>query len=156
MPLLLALIEGLLIDVTEGKKYFTKRQSVKAGVVNLHDLAGIEAGMAALKGAYAKTSPLPKQGGACPRHWSRTRLRHARQLGEDVVCPETLSSTGRYRGRACSPGLGTPLGKPRTSAVRTRTKGGRRVDDCETCEVLRLLRTSAMGGIDNWVGFATI
>jgi len=151
VPLLLAHIEGIVIDVTEGKKYFTKRQGGKADVVNPQDLAGIEACMAALQGAYSEDVPDTQAEGSLSRHG----ILHGRELAYDtrVNSAKTWSVMDAVVHWALphSRALADSRRAARQSA-NAGTQGtdeqGRRVDDrefAETRDVLRLLGTSAMG-----------
>ena len=151
VPLLLAHIEGIVIDVTEGKKYFTKRQSHKADVVNPQDLAGIEACMAALQGAYSEDVPVTQAEGSLSRHG----ILHGRELAYDtrVNSAKTWSVMDAVVHWALP--HSRALGDARLAARQSANSGsqdtderGRRVDDrefAETRDVLRLLGTSAMG-----------
>lgn len=151
VPLLLAHIEGIVIDVTEGKKYFTKRQSQKADVVNPQDLAGIEACMAALQGAYGEDVPITQAEGSLSRHG----ILHGRELAYDtrVNSAKTWSVMDAVVHWALQ--HSRALADARRAARQTANIGsqdtderGRRVDDrefAETRDVLHLLATSAMG-----------
>jgi len=151
VPLLLAHIEGIVIDVTEGKKYFTKRQSQQADVVNPHDLAGIEACMAALQVAYGEDVPITRAQGSLSRHG----ILHGRELAYDtrVNSAKTWSVMDAVVHWALP--HSRALADARRAARQTANVGsqdadkrGRRVDDreiAETRDVLRLLGTSAMG-----------
>lgn len=151
VPLLLAHIEGLVIDVTEGKKFFTKRQGQKADVVDPQDLAGIEACMAALQGAYGKDVPATQAEGSLSRHG----ILHGRELAYDtrVNSAKTWSVIDAVVHWALP--HSRALADARRAARQAASAGsqdtdarGRRVDDrefAETRDVLRLLGTSAMG-----------
>lgn len=151
VPLLLAHIEGIVIDVTEGKKYFTKRQSQKADVVNPQDLAGIEACMAALQGAYSEDVPVTQARGTLSRHG----ILHGRELAYDT----RINSAKTWSVMDAVVHWAVPhshaLADARRTARETANSGsqdtderGCRVDDrefAETRDVLRLLGASAMG-----------
>lgn len=151
VPILLAQIEGIVIDVTEGKKYFTKRQSIKADVVNPLDLAGIEACMAALQAAYSENVPTTQAGGSLSRHG----ILHGRELAYDTRAnsAKTWSVIDAVVHWALP--HSRELADARRVARQTANAGsqdtdarGRRVDDrqfAETRDVLRLLQTAAMG-----------
>ena len=151
VPILLAHIEGIVIDVTEGKKYFTKGPNQKADVVNPDDLAGIEACMAALQGAYGKDVPDTQAAGSLSRHG----ILHGRELAYDtrVNSAKTWSVMDAVVHWALP--QSRVLADARRAARQAANAGsgetdnqGRRVDDreiAETREVLRLLATSAMG-----------
>ncbi len=151
VPILLAQIEGIVIDVTEGKKYFTKRSNQKADVVNPDDLAGIEACMAALQGAYGEDVPQTQAAGSLSRHG----ILHGRELAYDtrVNSAKTWSVLDAIVHWALP--QSRLLADARRVARQVATAGsgdtderGRRIDDreiAETRDVLRLLATSAMG-----------
>lgn len=151
VPLLLAHIEGIVIDVTEGKKYFTKRQSQKADVVNPLELAGIEACMAALQGAYSEDVPVTQAEGALSRHG----ILHGRELAYDtrVNSAKTWSVMDAVvhwafpHSRALADARRTAR-QIASSGSQDTDEWGRRVDDrefAETRDMLRVLGTSAMG-----------
>lgn len=151
VPLLLAHIEGIVIDVTEGKKYFTKRQSQKADVVNPRDLAGIEACMAALQGVYSEDVPETQAEGSLSRHG----ILHGRELAYDtrVNSAKTWSVMDAVvhwalpHSRAVADARRAARQAANAGSQETDVRG-RRVDDrefAETRDVLRLLGTSAMG-----------
>ena len=151
VPILLAHIEGIVIDVTEGKKYFTKRASQKADVVNPEDLAGIEACMAALQGAYGEDVQNTQAAGSLSRHG----ILHGRELAYDT----RVNSAKAWSVMDAVVQWALPQSRALVVAGRTARqaanagsqdtdKRGRRVDDreiAETRDVLRLLGTSAMG-----------
>ena len=151
VPLLLAHIEGIVIDVTEGKNFFTKRSDRKADVVHPQDLAGIEACMAALQGAYSEDVPVTQAEGSLSRHG----ILHGRELAYDtrVNSAKTWSVMDAVVHWALP--HSRSLADARRTARQTANFGsqhsderGRRVDDrefAETRAVLRLLGTSAMG-----------
>jgi hypothetical protein len=151
VPILLAHIEGIVIDVTEGKKYFTKRPNQKADVVNPDDLAGIEACMAALQGAYGEDVPDTQAAGSLSRHG----ILHGRELAYDtrVNSAKTWSVMDAIvhwalpQSRALADARRAGLQAANAGSGETDERG-RRVDDreiAETRDVLRLLGTSAMG-----------
>ncbi len=151
VPLLLAHIEGIVIDVTEGKKYFTKRQGHKADVVNPQDLAGIEACMAALQGAYSEDIPVTQAEGSLSRHG----ILHGRELAYDTRANSAKTWSVMDAVVHWALPHSRALADARRAARQTANSGsqdtdewGRRVDDrefAETRDVLRLLGTSAMG-----------
>src|SRR5665648_90006 len=130
---------------------FTKRKSLKADVVNPQDLAGIDACMAALQGAYSDDVPVTQAEGSLSRHG----ILHGRELAYDtrVNSAKTWSVMDAVVHWALphSRALADSRRAARQSA-NAGTQGtdeqGRRVDDrefAETRDVLRLLGTSAMG-----------
>lgn len=151
VPILLAHIEGIVIDVTAGKKYFTKRASQKADVVNPDDLAGIEACMAALQGAYSEDVPDTQSAGSLSRHG----ILHGRELAYDtrVNSAKTWSVMDAVvhwalpQSRAIADARRQARQAANAGSAETDERG-RRVDDREipeTRDVLRLLAGSAMG-----------
>jgi hypothetical protein len=151
VPILLAHIEGVVIDVTDGKKYFTKRSNQKADVVDPNDLAGIEACMAALQVAYGEDVPDTQAAGSL----SRQGVLHGRELAYDtrVNSAKTWSVMDAVVHWALP--QSRALADARRAARQAANAGsgdtdarGRRVDHreiAETRDVLRLLGTSAMG-----------
>lgn len=151
VPILLAQIEGIVIDVTGGKKYFTKSSHWKADVVNPDDLAGIEACMAALQGVYGEDVPHTQAAASLSRHG----ILHGRELAYDtrVNSAKTWSVLDAIVHWALP--QSRLLADARRAARQAAAAGsgetderGRRVDDreiAETRDVLRLLGTSAMG-----------
>lgn len=151
VPLLLAHIEGIVIDVTEGKKYFSKKANQKADVVNPRDLAGIEACMAALQRIYSEDVPATQADGSLSRHG----ILHGRELAYDtrVNSAKTWSVLDAVvhwalpHSRAVADGRRAARHAANAGSPDTDARG-RRVDDREfreTRDVLRLLGTSAMG-----------
>lgn len=151
IPLLLAHIEGIVIDVTGGKKYFTKAQGKKADVVNPQDLAGIEACMAALQVAYGENVDVTQAAGSLSRHG----VLHGRELAYDtrVNSAKTWSVMDAVvhwalpHSRAFADARLAERQAANAGSQDTDERG-RRVDDreiAETRDMLRVLQTSAMG-----------
>ena len=144
VPILLAHIEGIVIDVTEGKKYFTKRPDQKADVVNPDDLAGIEACMAALQGVYGEAVPRhPKRPGACRAtasstagSWPTTPGSTPRRRGRSW----TRSSTGRCLSRGPSQRRAVAARQAANPGSEDTDERGRRVDHREIAETRDALR----------------
>lgn len=151
VPILLAHIEGIVIDVTGGRKYFTKRSNQRADVVNPDDLAGIEACMVALQAAYGEDVRGTQVAGGLSRHG----ILHGRELAYDtrVNSAKTWSVMDAIVQWALP--RSRTLVDVRRAARQHANAGsgesdeqGRRIDDreiAETRDVLRLLGTSAMG-----------
>lgn len=154
IPLLLAHIEGIVLDVTGGKKYFTKRPGQKADVVDPHDLAGIDACMAVLQLAYGEDVYATQAKGSLSRHG----VLHGRELAYDtrVNSAKTWSVMDAVvhwalpQSRTLADGRRAERQAANAGSKQTDERG-RRVDDreiAETRDVLRVLGTSAMG----WYG----
>lgn len=151
VPILLAHIEGIVIDVTDGDKYFTKRPKQKADVVNPHDLAGIEACMAVLQGVYGDDVPDTQAAGSLSRHG----ILHGRELAYDT----RVNSAKVWSVMDAIVHWALPKSRDLADARRAARQGanagcgetdeqGRRVDNreiAETRDALRFLGTSAMG-----------
>lgn len=151
VPLLQAHIEGIVIDVTGGKQFFTKRPSQKADLVDPEDLVSIEACLAALQVTYGGNVTETQRKGSLSRH----AVLHGRELAYDTrvnsakmwslldavvhwALPQSraLANARREERQAANAGSQDTDGR------------GRRVDDrevAETRDTLRLLGTSAMG-----------
>ena len=151
VPVLLAHIEGIVIDVTGGKKYFTKAQGKKADVVNPQDIAGIEACMAALQVTYGENVDVTQASGSLSRHG----VLHGRELAYDTrvnsaktwsvmdavvhwALPQSRALADAHRAERQAANAGS----------QNTDERGRRMDDreiAETRDMLRVLQTSAMG-----------
>lgn len=151
VPLLLAHIEGIVMDVTGGKKYFTKAQRLKADVVNPTDLAGIEACMAALQITYGENVDVTQAAGSLSRHG----VLHGRELAYDT----RVNSAKTWSVMDAMVHWALPQSRTLADARRAERQAansgsqdtderGRRVDDreiAETRDMLRVLQTSATG-----------
>ena len=151
VPLLLAHIEGIVIDVTGGKKYFTKAQGKKADVVNPQDIASIEACMAVLQVTYGENVDVTQASGSLSRHG----VLHGRELAYDtrVNSAKTWSVMDAVvhwalpQSRALADARRSERQATNAGSQNTDERG-RRVDDreiAETRDMLRVLQTSAMG-----------
>lgn len=151
VPLLQAQMEGIVIDVTGGKKFFTKRPGHKADLVDPKDLVSIEACLAALQVTYGGDVTETQREGSLSRH----AVLHGRELAYDTqvnsaktwsvldavvhwALPQSraLADARRAERQAANAG---------SQAIDGR---GRRVDDrevAETRDALRVLQGSAMG-----------
>lgn len=151
VPILLAHIEGIVIDVTGGKKYFTKHPRRKADVVDPKDLASIEACMAVLQGAYGADVPDTQAAGSLSRHG----ILHGRELAYDTRTNSAKTWSVMDAVVHWALPQSRALADLRRAARQAANAGsedsderGRRVDDreiAETRDVLRLLGASAMG-----------
>lgn len=151
IPLLQAQMEGLVMDVTGGRKFFTKRATQKVDLVDWDDLASIEVCLAALQATFGEDVKETQAEGSLSRHG----IAHGRELAYDTrvnsaktwsvvdalvqwALPRSreLVSTRRAERQAQSAGS------------QETDERGHRVDDrefAETRDALRLLQTAAMG-----------
>ena len=150
VPLLQAHLEGIAIDVTGGKKFFTK-SSQKADMVDPTQLVSIEAALAALQATYGQDVKETQTEGSLSRHG----VLHGRELAYDT----RVNSAKTWSVMDAMVEWALPKARQVVQARRAerqaKTAGnqdlddhGRRVDDrefSETREALRLLGTSAMG-----------
>lgn len=151
-----AQMEGIVIDVTGGKKFFTAQPRQKADVVDPAHLVSIEASLAALQTAFGQGANQTQASGGHSRH----ALVHGRELTYD-----TRINSAKYWSVLDSI-VDWALPKARAEVERRRQERqvanagsqgidahGCRIDDREfreTRDMLRLLATSAMG----WYGRA--
>ncbi len=94
IPQLQMQLEGIAIDVTKGKKFFTKG-SRRADLVETTQLVSIEAGLAALQVFYGQDVVTTHVEGSHSRHG----VAHGRELAYDtrVEFSEGLVCDGRVR-----------------------------------------------------------
>lgn len=151
VPLLQAQLEGIAMDVTGGRKFFTKRPGKAADLVDPDDLASIEACLAALQATYGVDVSETQTRGSLSRHG----VLHGRELAYDtrVNSAKTWSvmdglvhwAVPRARDLV---GARRADRQARNAGSQETDDRGRRIDDREFAEsrdVLRLLQTSAMG-----------
>lgn len=79
IPLLHAQIEGLVIDLSSGKKFFTKGQQ-KANLVNPTQLVSIEACLSTLQAIFGEGAGETQAAGSLSRH----AIAHGRELAYDT------------------------------------------------------------------------
>lgn len=149
IPLLQAQLEGIVMDVTEGKKFFTKG-AAKADLVNPTQLMGVEVGLAALQATYGEDVKQTQSAGSLSRHG----VAHGRELAYDtrVNSAETWSVLSALVAWALP--KARELVAQRKAGRHTQSAGnspvgatGKRVDDrefLETRDILRLLSVFAM------------
>jgi hypothetical protein len=80
VPILQNQIEGLVIDVTDGRKFFSKDQRFKANVVDPTQLVAVEACLAALQTLLSQGVNETGQSGSLSRH----AVAHGRELAYDT------------------------------------------------------------------------
>lgn len=150
IPLLQAQLEGIAMDVTGGKKFFTKG-TLKADLVDPAQLVSIEAGLAALQATYGQDVTETQTQGSLSRHG----VAHGRELAYDT----RANSAKTWSVVDALVQWALPKARDLVAARRAERQAenagshetderGRRVDDreiAETRDVLRLLETSAMG-----------
>ena len=150
VPILLSQMEGITMDVTGGAKFFTKAHT-KADLVDPTDLVSIASALSALQATYGQDVRVTQAAGSLSRHG----VLHGRELAYDtrVISAKTWSVTDalvqwalpRARATVEARRAERQSSNAGTEAVDER---GRRVDDrefAETRDVLRLMRTSAIG-----------
>ena len=150
IPLLQAQLEGIVMDVTSGKKFFTKG-SAKADLVDPERLISIEAGLAALQATYGEDVKQTQADGSLSRHG----VAHGRELAYDtrVNSAKTWSVMDALVEWALP--KARELVDQRKAERQAANAGsqavdvhGKRVDDrefFETRDMLRTLSNSAMG-----------
>jgi hypothetical protein len=150
IPLLQAQLEGIAIDVTGGKKFFTKGRA-KADLVDPSQLVSIAAGLAALQVTFGQDIKETQTGGSLSRHG----VAHGRELAYDTrvnsaktwSVVDALVEWALPRARELVDARRAER-QARNSGSQARDERGRRVDDREvvqTREALRLLENSAIG-----------
>ncbi|GAB3823067.1 hypothetical protein GCM10028820_34590 [Tessaracoccus terricola] len=148
IPLLQAQLEGIVMDVTGGKKFFT-RGTEKADLVDPTKLMSIEAGLAALQATYGAGVKQTQMEGSLSRHG----VAHGRELAYDTrVNSAKTWSVMHALAEWALPKARVLVGQ-RKLARQMQSAGsdsvdatGKRVDDrefFETREMLRVLSTSA-------------
>lgn len=150
IPLLQAHLEGIVIDVTGGKKFFTKGTQ-KADLVNPKQLVSIEACLAALQATYGQDVKETQTKGSLSRHG----VLHGRELAYDtrVNSAKTWSVLDALVEWALPKARGVVQARrmereAKNAGSQDLDERGRRVDDrefSETRDALRLVGASAMG-----------
>ncbi|MFC7527568.1 hypothetical protein [Actinoplanes sp. GCM10030250] len=150
IPLLHAHLEGVVMDVTGGKKFFTKG-SQKADLLDPEQLVSIEACLIALQATYGQDVRETQTAGSLSRHG----ILHGRELAYDtrVNSAKTWSVLDALVEWALPKAREIVQARKMERQVRNAgsqdlDERGRRVDDREfdeTRDALRLLGTSAMG-----------
>jgi len=150
IPILQSQVEGIVMDLTNGKQFFTKGR-LKADLVDDSQFVSIKAGLAVLQAAYGQGVGETQTAGSLSRHG----VAHGRELAYDT----RVNSAKNW---SLVDGLvewALPRARDLVQARRAKRQvlnagshemdeRGRRVDDreiAETRDVLRLLQTSAMG-----------
>ena len=150
IPQLQMQLEGIAIDVTKGKKFFTKG-SRRADLVDPTQLVSIEAGLAALQALYGQDVVRTQIEGSHSRHG----VAHGRELAYDT----RVNSAKVWSVMDAFVEWAMPKARDLVAARRAERQAenagsqetddeGRRVDDrqfAETRDMLRVLQTSAMG-----------
>lgn len=150
IPILQSQVEGIVMDLTNGNKFFTKGR-LKADLVDDSQFVSIKAGLAVLQAAYGQDVGETQAAGSLSRHG----VAHGRELAYDT----RVNSAKNW---SLVDGLvewALPRARDLVQARRAERQAmnagshetderGRRVDDreiAETRDALRLLQTSAMG-----------
>lgn len=150
IPLLQAQLEGIVMDVTGGKKFFTKARQ-KADLVDPAQLVSIEAGLGALQATYGEDVSETQTEGSLSRHG----VAHGRELAYDTRVNsaktwsvlDALVEWARPRAKELVIARKAEKHAARVGSQEV-SEAGRRIDDrefSETQDMLRLLATSAMG-----------
>lgn len=153
VPIVHAQMEGIVMDVAGGRKFFTRTKE-KADLVNPAQLVGVEACLAALQGVFGQAVRQTQAAGSLSRHG----IAHGRELAYDTRTNsakswsvlDALVEWALPLGRAEAQRL---LGEQqaRNAGSHATDAEGRRLDDREfreTRSVLHMLATSAMGWWD--------
>lgn len=151
IPTLQAQMEGIVIDVTGGRKFFSGRPTERADLVDPRQLVSIESSLSALQAEFGQGVNQTQATGGHSRHG----LVHGRELAFDTrvnsakywsvldslvewALPRARSEVDRRRAERQASNAGS----------QEVDEDGRRIDDrefAETKDVLRLLETSAIG-----------
>lgn len=151
IPLLQAQLEGIAMDVTGGQKFFTKKPTQKADLVDPTQLVSIEACLAALQATYGHDVKETQTEGSLSRHG----VAHGRELAYDT----RTNSAKTWSVVDALVEWALPKARDVVAARRAERQAqnagsegtderGRRLDDreiAETRDVLRLLQASALG-----------
>ena len=153
VPIVHAQMEGIVMDVTGGRKFFTRTKE-KADLVNPAQLVGVEACLAALQGVFGQAVRQTQAVGGLSRHG----IAHGRELAYDTRINsakswsvlDALVEWALPLGRAEAQRL---LGEQQVAHAGSQATDaeGRRLDDREfreTRSVLHMLVVSAMGWWD--------
>jgi hypothetical protein len=150
IPILQAQVEGIVMDLTNGNKFFTKGR-LKADLVDDSQFVSIKAGLAVLQAAYGQDVGATQAAGSLSRHG----VAHGRDLAYDT----RVNSAKNWSLLDGLVDWALPRARTLVQARRAERQAlnagsqetdeqGRRVDDreiAETRDALRLLQTSAMG-----------
>lgn len=160
IPLIQAQMEGIVMDVAGGKKFYTKSRS-KADLVDPSQLVSMEACLATLQVVYGEDVPETQSMGSLSRHG----IAHGRELTYDT----RVNSAKNWSVLDALVTWARPLAAAEALRLREETelanagsKGfnefGRQIDDREfrqTKNMLRKLQTSALGQHNNTGQFPT-
>lgn len=151
IPLIHAQMEGIAVDVTEGKKFFSNSEKWRADVVDPRRLVSVASGLAALQSTYGASVHATQAAGSLSRHG----IAHGRELAYDTEINSAKSwSVLDALVEWAQPRMQHLTERRRTSREKENAGSpaldsqGRRVDQREfreTKSVLRLLTNSAMG-----------
>lgn len=150
IPLIHAQMEGIVMDVAGGKKFYTKSRA-KADLVDPKQLVSIEACLAALQALYGEGVPGTQSAGSLSRHG----VAHGRELAYDT----RVNSAKNWSVLDALVTWARPMAAAEAMRLREETEkanagidgtneAGRRIDDREfrqTKKMLRKLQTSAAG-----------
>lgn len=150
IPLIQAQMEGIVMDVAGGKKFYTKSTS-KADLVNPNQLVGIEACLATLQAVYGQNVPETQSLGSLSRHG----IAHGRELAYDT----RVNSAKNWSVLDALVDWARPMAAREALRLREETEQanagiegsddfGRRIDDREfrqTKAILRKLLVAAEG-----------
>lgn len=150
IPLLQAQMEGIVLDVADGRKFFTKGTQ-KADLVDVKALVSIEASLAALQATYSVNVSTTQVEGSLSRHG----VAHGRELAYDTRANsaktwsvlDALVEWALPRAQSVVKTIKDER-QAENAGSQAVDENGRRVDDrefSETRDMLRLLATAAMG-----------
>lgn len=150
IPILQSQVEGIVMDLTNGNKFFTKGR-LKADLVDDSQFVSIKAGLAVLQAAYGQDVGETQTAGSLSRHG----VAHGRELAYDTrvnsaknwSLVDGLVEWALPRARDLVQARRAERQALNAGSQRTDERG-RRVDDreiAETRDALRLMQTSAMG-----------
>lgn len=150
VPLIHAQMEGIVMDVAGGRKFYTKGTH-KADLVDPNQLVSIEACLAALQTVYGQNVPATQSAGSLSRHG----VAHGRELAYDT----RVNSAKNWSVLDALVAWARPMAALEAQRLREDKESanagrmganelGRRIDDREfrqTKNMLRKLQTSAAG-----------
>lgn len=155
IPIVLAQIEGLTVDATGGKLFFSKKQGRQADVVDDHTIAGLQDGLPVVRAWFSQDEAVTTAGDSPSRHG----ILHGRVLGYDTKANSTKALVLLAAVMEWAEPRVEEEGRRRRQERETRNAGsrevdqwGRRVDDREfeaTQRALQWLATCQLGWYQN-------
>jgi len=155
IPIVLAQIEGLTVDATGGKLFFSKKQGRQADVVDDHTIAGLQDGLPVVRAWFSQDEAVTTAGDSPSRHG----ILHGRVLGYDTKANSTKALVLLAAVMQWAEPRVEEEGRRRRQERETRNAGsrevdqwGRRVDDREfeaTQRALQWLATCQLSWYQN-------